>query len=183
MVLYPDVQARAREEIEAVVGTERLPDFRDRPALPYIEAVLREILRWKPVVPLGIPHAAASDDVYDGFMIPKRAVIIPNLWAMARDPLKYSSPDTFSPERFLDSNGNLVHDTPYFVFGFGRRICPGRHLALGSVWIAIAQILASFSIEKAKDAAGTSIDPNPGWTHGVTSCPKPFPCNFIARKA
>lgn len=182
MVLYPHVQARAQEEIAAVVGKERLPDFNDRPALPYIEAVLRETLRWRPVVPLAIPHAATNDDIYNGYVIPKGAVIIPNVWAMARNTEKYPSPDTFDPDRFFDSNGKLNEDTPDFAFGFGRRICPGRYLALGSVWIAMAQVLASFSIEKEKDSAGNLIEPNPGWTHGVTSFPRSFPCNFVAKR-
>jgi len=71
MVLYPDVQERARVEIETVVGRERLPNFDDRPSLPYTEAVFRETLRWHPVTPLGIPHATISDDVYEGKFIPK----------------------------------------------------------------------------------------------------------------
>jgi len=101
---------------------------------------------------------------------------------MARNTEKYPSPDTFDPDRFLDSNGKLNEDAPDFAFGFGRRICPGRYLALGSVWIAMAQILASFFIEKEKDAVGNLIEPNPGWTHGVTSFPRSFPSDFVARR-
>ncbi|EIW84435.1 cytochrome P450 [Coniophora puteana RWD-64-598 SS2] len=182
MVLYPDIQKRAQDEIESIVGSSRLPDFNDRSALPYIEAVFRETLRWRPVVPLAIPHVAANEDVYDGYLIPKGAVIMPNLWAMSQDSTKYPSPETFNPERFLDATGKLTTDTPNFAFGFGRRVCPGRHLASGSVWIAIAQILAAFSIEKAKDAAGNVIEPNPGWKRGLSSYPLPFPCSFVPRR-
>jgi cytochrome P450 len=87
MVLNPEVQKRAQAEIDRVVGSERLPDFGDRASMPYIEAVLRETLRFHPIVPLskalgkfmsrltsiptGLPHAAVNDDVYDGYLIPK----------------------------------------------------------------------------------------------------------------
>ncbi|EIW81682.1 PAH-inducible cytochrome P450 monooxygenase PC-PAH 3 [Coniophora puteana RWD-64-598 SS2] len=182
MVLHPHVQKRAQEEIERVVGADRLPDFDDRPTLPYLEAVVRETMRWRPVVPLGIPHAATSDDVYEGQSIPAGAVVIPNIWNIALDPEIYPSPDTFDPERFLDANGQLTKDTCDFVFGFGRRICPGRHFARASVWIVIAQILGTFKIEKAKDASGKSIEPAPEWAAGVTSYPKSFPCNFVSMR-
>jgi len=87
MVLYPDVQRRAQAEIDLVIGRDQLPTFEDRASLPYIDAVLRETLRWEPVVPLGnllhwvisqflkaligLPHATTSDDIYDGYFIPK----------------------------------------------------------------------------------------------------------------
>ncbi|EIW84451.1 cytochrome P450 [Coniophora puteana RWD-64-598 SS2] len=183
MVLHPHVQKRAQEEIESVVGSDRLPDFNDRPSLPYVEAIFRETARWRPIVPLAIPHSATDEDMYDGYVIPKGAVIVPNVWAMSRNEEKYPFPETFNPERFLDANGNLAEEMPNFVFGFGRRICPGRHLAKNSVWIAMAQILAFFSIEKAKDAFGQPVEPNPQWTQGVTSYPKDFPCAFVSRRA
>ncbi|EIW80605.1 PAH-inducible cytochrome P450 monooxygenase PC-PAH 6 [Coniophora puteana RWD-64-598 SS2] len=170
MILYPVVQKRAQEEIESVVGVDRLHEFSDKPLLPYTEALVRETLRWRPVVPLAISHAATSDDIYEGYSIPEvGAAVIPNIWAMTRDPEKYPRPDTFDPGRFLDANGHLTKDTCEISFGFGRRICPGRHFARASVWIAIAQILASFTIEKAKDASGNPITPAPEWATGITS--------------
>jgi len=181
MILYPDIQKRAQEEIENVVGVDRLPDFSDKPSLPYTEAVVRETLRWRPVVPLAISHAATSDDIYEGYLIPQGAAVIPNIWAIARDSEKYPRPDAFDPGRFLDANRQLTKDTCELAFGFGRRICPGRHFARASVWIAIAHILASFTIEKAKDALGNPITPAPEWATGITSYPKPFPCNFAPR--
>lgn len=80
MVLHPDVQLRAREEIDRVVGGDRLPNVKDRENLPYIEAVLKEAFRWHPIAPMGLPHLATEDDVYQGCLIPKGAIIIPNIW-------------------------------------------------------------------------------------------------------
>ena len=72
LVLHLDVQYRAQNEIDTVVGRERLPDFGD--PLPYVGAVCREISRWKPVTPLGVAHSAYDDDVYKGWGIPKGTI-------------------------------------------------------------------------------------------------------------
>ncbi|EIW80307.1 cytochrome P450 [Coniophora puteana RWD-64-598 SS2] len=142
------VQKRAQEELDTVVGMDRLPDFSDRDSLPYIEAVFREVRRWHPVTPLGIPHAATNDDVYRDWFIPKGTTVIANIWAMSQDPTRYPSPTTFDPTRFLDpATGQLTNDTLMFIWGFGRRICPGRHFAVNSAWIAIARLLARFTFE------------------------------------
>ncbi|OAX34805.1 cytochrome P450 [Rhizopogon vinicolor AM-OR11-026] len=71
MILHPEVQAKAQADIDRVVGKDRLPDFNDRPTLPYVEAVLRETLRWHPVLPFGVPHATTTSDIYNGYFIPK----------------------------------------------------------------------------------------------------------------
>ncbi|EIW84496.1 cytochrome P450 [Coniophora puteana RWD-64-598 SS2] len=183
MVLNPDIQKRAQEEIDQVVGDDRLPDYSDRPSLPYFEAVFRETLRWRPVVPLSIPHATSNDDIYRGYFIPKGAAIFPNVWAMSQNPAKYPFSSHFMPERFFDADGKLTNDTVDFVFGFGRRVCVGRHLATGSLWPAMARILSMFNLERAKDAQGREIEPNPEWTTGITSIPKPFPCKIVLRRA
>jgi len=71
MLLHPNVQKKAQEELDFAIGRERLPTFEDRPRLPFIDAVCKELLRWRPVNPLGIPHAATKNDTYAGFFIPK----------------------------------------------------------------------------------------------------------------
>ncbi|KIK93478.1 hypothetical protein PAXRUDRAFT_828940 [Paxillus rubicundulus Ve08.2h10] len=181
MVLNPEVQERAQAEIDSVIGTVRLPVYEDRPSLPYIEAVLRETLRWHPAVPLSIPHATTSADVYEGYFIPQGATIIMNTWAMTRNEVKYPNPEEFRPERFLDKDGQINDDTVSFAFGAGRRICVGRHIADASVWSAIVSILAIFRITKCRDEQGNEIDVNPDWTAGVTSHPHYFPCKFAPR--
>lgn len=71
LLLHPAVQERAHEEIDRVVGRDRLPDFSDRPRLPYVEAICREVLRLHPILPMAVPHTAIKDDVYEGYFIPK----------------------------------------------------------------------------------------------------------------
>ncbi|KAF9223390.1 cytochrome P450 [Gyrodon lividus] len=181
MVLNPEVQERAQAEIDSVIGTVRLPVFEDRPSLPYVEAVLRETLRWHPAVPLSIPHATTSADVYEGYFIPQGATIIMNTWAMTRNEAKYPNPEVFRPERFLNEDGQINNDTVSYAFGAGRRICVGRHIADASVWSAIVLILAIFRITKCKDEQGNEVDVNPDWTAGITSHPHHFPCKIVPR--
>ena len=76
MVQYPEVQRKAQVEIDRVIGSTRLPDFNDRPALPYLEAIYREVMRWSQSIPLGVPHALSEDDYYKGYFIPKGAYYI-----------------------------------------------------------------------------------------------------------
>lgn len=76
MSISPEVQIRAQEEIDRVVGTARLPTFSDRENLPYVEAIINEILRWLPVAPLSIPHAADEEGTFRGYRIPKGAILL-----------------------------------------------------------------------------------------------------------
>ncbi|KAH7926749.1 cytochrome P450 [Leucogyrophana mollusca] len=182
MVLHPHVQERARREIDAVVGKDRLPDFDDQPSLPYIEAIAREVARWKPIVPLGVAHATTNSDVYEGYYIPKGATVVANTWAMSRNETLYPDASSFIPERFLDSNGRLLDpESPSYIFGFGRRICPGRYAAEASVWAVVASTLAVLEFSKAKDAQGKDIDFMPTSSVGLTRHPDPFPCCITPR--
>lgn len=80
MRLYPNVMKRAQAEIDDVVGRDRLPTFADRENLPYIRAIVKEVLRWRPVGPLGLPRRTSQDDVYEGYFIPKGSLVIANAW-------------------------------------------------------------------------------------------------------
>ncbi|KAG2060510.1 cytochrome P450, partial [Suillus hirtellus] len=182
MVLYPDVQRRTQAEINSVVGRDRLPTFEDRTSLPYVESVLRETLRWQPVGPLSIPHVTTSDDTYDDYFIPKGTVVMYNIWGISRDEKRYPEASRFMPERFLDVNGTLTDDNPTgYVFGFGRRACPGRYAADASLWSAIVTMLAMVEFSFAKDDQGKVIEFTPQFTTGLTCSPMVFPCNISSR--
>ncbi|KIJ07275.1 hypothetical protein PAXINDRAFT_103025 [Paxillus involutus ATCC 200175] len=79
MILHPEIQQKAQAEIDAVVGRDRLPDFSDRASTPFIDCIVTEVLRWKPVTPLGIPHATSGNDIYRGMFIPKNTTVVPNM--------------------------------------------------------------------------------------------------------
>ncbi|KAJ3545757.1 hypothetical protein NM688_g5589 [Phlebia brevispora] len=179
MVLYPEVQRKAQKEIDDVVGNDRLPNFNDRASLPYVDCVLQECRRWHPVLPTGMPHRTTEDDEYKGMFIPKGATVISNATALALDENVYHDPHVFRPERFLGENGEPPLKGGFF--GYGRRLCIGRHLADSSLWIVAASIFATFDITKAKDSFGKEIIPEIKFTSSLISHPEPFPCNIEPR--
>ncbi|KAI0363937.1 cytochrome P450 [Pilatotrama ljubarskyi] len=183
MVLHPAVFKKAQEEMDAVVGRSRLPDLEDRDSLPYLESVLKEVYRVINPLPAGIPHHITEDDEYRGYHIPGETMVIPNLWRMTQDPVLYPEPQKFRPERWdeMDPLTAELANPRKVVFGFGRRICPGKDFADASVWLAMACVISLFDIRKAVDCCGDEITPPPEFYSGFVGHPKPFPCIIQAR--
>ncbi|KAF8917162.1 cytochrome P450 [Mucidula mucida] len=181
MVLNPDVLKQAHEELDAAVGRQRLPNFDDRSSLPLVEAIVLEALRWRPVVPINVAHASIRDDVYKGYFIPAGSIVLGNSWALLHDGDVYRNPDVFRPSRFTGEHRE-PDPTTRGVFGFGRRICPGRHLAMNSLFIAVASILWAFNIETARDAHGEEIVPDDqAYMDDFLRHPLPFKCKITPR--
>ncbi|KAI0062807.1 cytochrome P450 [Artomyces pyxidatus] len=191
MLLYPDVQRCAQAELDAVLGPPsasaggRLPVVEDRDNLPYVSALIKEVWRWNPSVPLGLAHRVTQDDVYRGLLIKEGTTVYANIWAILHDEQTYPSPFSFYPGRFLNVDGSLkaldkMVDPSWIAFGFGRRICPGMFLAENSVFLYIASILYIFDVAKARDAYGQNIEPEVDYT-GFISHPKPFQCRIVPR--
>ncbi|KAE8375526.1 cytochrome P450 [Aspergillus bertholletiae] len=181
MALFPEAQRKAQAEIDRVVGPDRLPSFLDRENLPYINAMIKEILRWRPVLPMGTAHASVEDDMYEGYIFPKGTLMVPNVWAFMHDPNTYPDPDAFKPERFLSYEGHDPETNPYyFVFGFGRRVCPGRTLADTNLYISIAQSVAAFTVTK-PTRDGKEVDLRPEYQAGAISHPVPYKVNITPR--
>ncbi|KAI0430659.1 cytochrome protein [Xylaria sp. FL1042] len=179
MTLFPDVQRKAREEIDRVIGTSRLPTFSDRENLPYVEAVLTEAWRWHSVAPMGVGHTTIAEDIVDGYHIPKGAIVLPNTWWFTHDPAVYPNPMEFNPSRYLGPNP--APDPSNHIFGYGRRICPGRYIADSSVWLTIVRSLAVFEISKGLDENGREIEPTVRFTPGVISRPEDFKATIKPR--
>ncbi|EEB94799.1 hypothetical protein MPER_06331, partial [Moniliophthora perniciosa FA553] len=156
-------QKMAQEEIDAVVGKGRLPNLGDRGRLPYVDAVYQEVMRWYPAVPMGVPHMTTEPDEYNGYFIPQGAMVFANIWAMTHDEEVFSEPYDFKPERFLNANTNI---NDVLAYGFGRRICVGRHLADAVLWLSFASVLACFTIEKEIDEYGNEIEPPEKYSAG-----------------
>ncbi|KNZ81601.1 Cytochrome P450 2B11 [Termitomyces sp. J132] len=182
-IRYPEWIATAQMEIDMVVGTDRLPSLKDRPFLPYMEAIVR--------VRFGIPHQSVADDViqYQGqqYFIPEGSVIFPVTWAIEHDQSIFEDHDRFVPERFLDAKGNLKPHYETSAFGFGRRVCPGIPFAERTLWINIATMLWTFNIRKSDELdpkIGLTIcydDSDAAFTGDLTSSPHPFPAVFEPR--
>jgi len=183
----PNFIPKAQEELDRVVGSERLPNFDDKEDLPYIQAIVGETLRWRPIAIIGgQPHASIAEDVYNGMYIPKGSTVIANLSAIHSNEKDFPESDIFRPERFLDKErmarypGQFGHS----AFGFGRRICPGMWLGQNSVWLNIARMMWAFNFSKAKDASGREIpvDYSPeNFTSGFNSKPKEFQASITLR--
>ncbi|PKS09030.1 hypothetical protein jhhlp_003643 [Lomentospora prolificans] len=146
MVLNPEVQEKAHAQLDSVLGPDRLPDFDDRPRLPYIDLILQEVFRWAPLAPLGIPHKSLEDDIYKGMLIPRvgvventgaphiaadppwitsvvvSSIVFANTHAMSRDERVYKDPARFNPDRYNPlADGTPGEPRPVAHFGFGRR--------------------------------------------------------------
>jgi cytochrome P450 len=184
LLLNPEVFKKARADIDRVIGTDRLPTLKDRenPELKYLEYIIEETVRWRPLSPVGIPHKSLKDDIYNGMLIPKGSHIYFNAWAMSRDGSVYKDPELFNPDRFRpkESGGS---GEPYLQapFGFGRRICVGMHLALASVWIELATIVATMDIKSPAGSHGEEIKPIVEFSTGLSSHPAHFDCIFKPR--
>ncbi|KAF1842847.1 cytochrome P450 [Cucurbitaria berberidis CBS 394.84] len=175
MTLYPDVQKKAQEELDRVIGSGRLPTSADKGTLPYIDAVVNETHRWHPVAPMALPHSSTEEDTIRGYRIPKGALLLPNNWWFTHDPAVYPDPEQFRPERFLDTPTHKAEPDPRtWTFGYGRRVCPGRYVADNALFITIAQVLAVFNIEKPVDANGKPVEPALEFEPGVVSHPVPY---------
>ncbi|KAI0812779.1 cytochrome P450, partial [Irpex lacteus] len=181
MMLYPEVQRRAHDELDKVIG-DRIPIIADRESTPYLNALIKESLRWYPPVPLSLAHRSAEDVVYKGRLIPKDAIIVPNVWAISRVSAPEFPPDQFIPERYLQPNSDKhTPDPNQYIFGFGRRVCPGRYLAENSMYILIASLVYLFDFNVPRDAAGKEVPINPTWKASLTSYPNPFKCDIKPR--
>jgi len=183
MTMYPDVQKKAQQEIDAVFGRENLPDY--KPALPYIQAVLKETMRWRVVLPSAVAHTVTEDDIYDGYLIPKGTTVLGNAWTILQDNEAYPNPEIFDPERFLKDGkfDRNVRDPNVAAFGFGRRACPGRFFSDNWLYLYIISILAVFDIGPPLDEKGAPIQINPEMTNAMISTPVDFKCTITPRSS
>ncbi|KAJ4365626.1 hypothetical protein N0V83_008246 [Neocucurbitaria cava] len=184
MVVFPEAQKKAQEELDRVVGYDRLPTWEDEDKLPYVRGLIKEVLRWRPVNKFGMPHATSEDDWYEGYFIPKGSVAVLNWWAIHYDPDHYSDPAAFDPSRFLSHTASAAHymnsadpnDRDHFTYGAGRRACPGIHVAERSLFINVARVLWGFNLNKKKGVEVTTE-----MMPGFFSVPKAFECDIKPR--
>ncbi|XP_011146960.2 probable cytochrome P450 304a1 [Harpegnathos saltator] len=170
LIHHPRVQKKAHDEIDRVVGTGRLVTWGDRKNLPYMEAVIREVMRISSSLPFSVFHRAVKDTTLGGYTIPADTPIVTNLAAMHHDPDLWGDPDNFRPERFFDEDGALIKDMS-LPFGLGHRVCPGetysRYYVFG-VTSALLQTFNFFAVEgepskPGDDLPGLLITPKEFW--------------------
>ncbi|KAI0056026.1 cytochrome P450 [Artomyces pyxidatus] len=187
MIVHPETQARAHAELDAVVGRDRVPAFSDLPHLPYVRATIREAMRWRPSFPLGLPHATTKDDWYEGMFIPKGTVCFASVNACNQDATVYGDDAArFDPARHLQAPNGELKQLPqegHVNYGFGRRVCIGRHLANNTMDIAVAMILWATNVSQAKDKDGGDIrvETDEYINLELVHLPVPFECNIEPR--
>ncbi|KAG2142381.1 cytochrome P450 [Suillus clintonianus] len=140
---FPEEQAKVQAEINAVVGRNRVPTFADDESLPRLHAFIFEALRWRPLVPSGLAHRTTQEGNH---CIPAGTTVFGDHWSISRDPDVFPEPHSFKPQRWINDQGRIRDDLKFFVFGFGRRVCPAQHLATRSVFINSLLILWAFHL-------------------------------------
>ncbi|KAG2032856.1 cytochrome P450 [Suillus americanus] len=185
---FPEEQARVQTELDAVIGRQRAPTFADQGSLPRMQAFISEALRWRPVPSGGFPHRTTKDVIWatnrtsdhsanqENYCIPAGTTVFGDHWSISRDPDVYPEPYAFKPQRWIDERGYLRDDLKFFVYGFGRRVCPGQHVSDRSVFIATLLILWAYKL---------TLDPTkPSDDMGfmVGSMSEVLPCTFEFEK-
>jgi cytochrome P450 len=190
MAAFPEVLARAQDEVDKVCGRSRIPGKDDMDRLPYLRACMLEILRWRPVIPIGVPHTSTADHVYKGFSIPNNTDVLINIWGINHDESFYDSPATFNPDRYVQNElgSTLASADPVtfkgrhtnYTFGAGRRVCPGQRFAENSMMMHFAKMVWAFDF---LPTGKLPVDTWDGWTHGLTVRPKDLKVKLKLRNA
>ncbi|KAE9397652.1 cytochrome P450 [Gymnopus androsaceus JB14] len=164
MLCFPHAQREAQEELDTVIGKERLPDHGDEDSLPYVKALMYECFRWETVAPLG--KGILRDKKTYG---PNAHLFEPKRWLLK-----------VPGQRGWKLNPDMREPTG-ISFGFGRRVCPGRHMALSSFWLSVSSLLHSFNITPAIDKDGNPIEPKVEYISTLQNRPAPFQCTIKPR--
>ncbi|KAH8693657.1 putative cytochrome P450 [Talaromyces proteolyticus] len=191
---WPRVQRKAQEEIDAKIGEDRTPNWADYSSLPYVAAIVKETMRWRPVTPLGIPHALDEDEWVDGKLLPKGTTLIMNTWGLHHDEKQFANPDVFNPDRYAGKTLSAAEyaispdyeNRDHYGYGAGRRLCVGIHLAERNLFLAMSMLLWAFNFEKeidlvTKKPLEPDISPLTGYHEGIVTSAKPFPCKVTLR--
>ncbi|XP_004068236.1 cytochrome P450 2J6 [Oryzias latipes] len=169
LIKHPDVQVKVQQEIDRVIGQNRLPSMADRPNLPYTDAVVHEIQRIGNIVPLNGLRVAAKDTTLGGYFIPKGTALMPMLTSVLFDKTEWETPDTFNPEHFLDADGKFVKKEAFLPFSAGKRVCLGEGLARMELFLFLVGLLQkfSFSVPEGVELSTEGIT-------GTTRVPHPY---------
>ncbi|XP_075069863.1 cytochrome P450 2D20-like isoform X2 [Mixophyes fleayi] len=159
MLLHPHIQKKVHEEIDRVIGRDKLPTIEDRGNMPFTNAVVHEVQRYGNILPMALLHMTYRDTNIQGFDIPKGTTIIPNLTSVLKDETIWKKPYQFYPEHFLDAEGKFVKKEAFIPFSAGRRICVGEQLARMDLFIFFTSLLQRFEFHIPDDQPHPRDDP------------------------
>ena len=168
---YPQIQAKAQAELDSVLGPDRNRQVlvEDRQSLPYVQALIMDLIRLSDIHPIGVMHSPVQDTKINGYSVPKGTFVIPNFHKVHRDPEFWEKPEELHPEHWLDANGQFVSKHEGFLsFGTGKRRCPGHDIALIELFMFLSNLLQRFSFQlapgdcgKVESTAGCVLSPKP----------------------
>ncbi|CAG5131720.1 unnamed protein product [Candidula unifasciata] len=179
MLHHPEVQNKVYQEIEAHVGTTRVPNMSDKPRLVYLSAVIMETQRLASIALTGLRREVSKTFEYRGFTFPKGSIIWPVLDSVHHDKNIWGDPETFRPQRFIDDNGALINHEKLIPFSIGRRACLGESLARMELYLFLSAMFQRFIFEPAD---GSGQLPTLKENFGGTMVPFPFQLRFIKRR-
>ena len=187
LLKYPECKTKICTEIDRVVGKARPPSLDDKKHMSYTKAFLMEVLRYATIIPNGVPHVCKKDVTFDRYNIKRGTFLFPNLLFIHHDEKLWGDPWNFRPERFLDSNGELLaadHDLrkAWIPFSLGRRACPGEALALTRTFLYLTRILQEFDITPPSSGHIPSVDPRL-YPIGAILRVEDYLCNLVPRCA
>ncbi|XP_048335699.1 cytochrome P450 81Q32-like [Ziziphus jujuba] len=145
---HPHILEKARAELDAQIGQQKLVDESDLSKLPYLQNIISETLRLYPAAPLLVPHCSSQHCTIGGYDIPRDTILLVNAWAIHRDPELWDNPESFKPERFEKGDVEVYKLMP---FGIGRRACPGMGLAQRVVGLTLASLIQCFEWERVSE--------------------------------
>ncbi|KAI6180044.1 hypothetical protein M3Y98_00676800 [Aphelenchoides besseyi] len=172
---YSDVQQKCHEELDSVIGSDRLVNMSDKANLPYCNAVVYEIQRVANLVPQNVWHKTDKDVVINGHHVPKGVAILPQISVVLSDPVVFPDPTRFDPTRFLDENGKLKRAEQVVSFSIGKRQCLGESLARMELFLFTTNILNRYTLRSGKTPP--SLQRRLGGTVNIT----PFKCRIEKR--
>ncbi|XP_067318533.1 cytochrome P450 2G1-like [Anolis sagrei] len=179
LMKYPEVQAKVYEEIDRVIGHNRIPNNEDRRQMPYTDAVIHEVQRVSDLGPMSVAHMVTCDTEFRGYFIPKGMEVCPLLSTVLHDPTMFKSPNVFNPENFLDENGCFKKNDAFVPFSAGKRICLGESLARMELFLfSFTTILQSFQLKPLLPPE--DLDPTP-LENGFLNIPPFYHLSFIPR--
>ncbi|XP_015675896.1 cytochrome P450 2K6-like [Protobothrops mucrosquamatus] len=177
MATHPDIQDKVYKEIETVLDPSHSICYGDRKNLPYTNAVIHEIIRSKYVTFFGLPRKCVKDVYLNGFLIPKGAMIFPDLRSVLLDPEQWETPEKFNPNHFLDKEGHFVTKEAFMPFGAGARSCVGELFARIEIFIMFTSLLRAFRLQPPEGVEKLSEEP----VLGITLHPFPFKICAVPR--
>ncbi|XP_077116833.1 cytochrome P450 1B1-like isoform X2 [Ranitomeya variabilis] len=179
LIKYPHIQKKLQEEIDKVVGQDRMPTAEDRAQLLYVQAFIYEAMRFSSFLPMTIPHSTTRDVIIEGFHIPRNTIIFVNQWSVNHDVDKWTNPSQFQPERFLDENNQLNKDLIYgvMIFSVGKRRCIGDQLSMLQLFLFTSILLHQCSFHSNPEEQLTM-----DYINGLTIRPLPFGISVKSRR-